>query len=80
MLGLCGEKYTKGEILSGHRKNLELGARRPGVNPGCHSVALWLGVNYLTTMSLSCLFVKLREIRLYDFSKFYQVLPLDKRF
>lgn len=36
------------------RKNLELGVRRPGFNPSCHSGALWLGVNCLTFMSLIC--------------------------
>lgn len=32
MLGLYGERYPKDAVF-GHRKNLELGAKRPGFNP-----------------------------------------------
>ena len=39
MLGLCGEKSTSVKfraVMWCSRKNLELGIRRPGFNPGCH--------------------------------------------
>lgn len=62
------------------RRNLGLGVGRPGFNPGCHSVALWLGASCLTFMSLSCSSVKLEEVKLYDFNKFCSTLTLYNQF